>query len=39
VLADAEADQQRRVDPRTGRLDGGASRSRPVGGYDGGVAA
>jgi hypothetical protein len=39
VLGFAEGDLQRRVDPRTGRLDGGAGRSGMAAGYDGGAAA
>ena len=39
VLGIAEADRQRRVNPRTGRLDGGIGRPRTAAGYDGGAAA
>ncbi|SDZ20508.1 hypothetical protein SAMN05660209_05025 [Geodermatophilus africanus] len=39
VLAFAEADRQRRVNLRTGRCDGAASRSRTVAADNGGTAA
>jgi hypothetical protein len=39
MLAYAEADRQRRVNPRTGRLHGGTGRTRMAAADDGGTAA